>query len=223
MNPKRGSIGPLLPMMRGRIVDPETNKDVKQGESGEMLLAGPNIMLGYLNRPEANAETLVKDAEGTTWLKTGDIARVDEEGPSPLLFLPSRCRLEADGRIFSRRAILHHRPPQRVDQGQGLPGAARRTRGSPPRMPIRRRLRRHRHLERRAADRVPSGIQCARLAPNPPPTCADHHLRTVVLSARGKAESDPSATIQKWMAGKVAHYKQLKGCVYSAPSRRARY
>ncbi|BGP39960.1 hypothetical protein JCM10449v2_003918 [Rhodotorula kratochvilovae] len=80
ISPKRGSIGPLLPMMRGRIVDPETGKDVARGEQGEMLLAGPNVMLGYLNRPEANAETLVRDEEGTVWLKTGDIARVDDEG-----------------------------------------------------------------------------------------------------------------------------------------------
>ena len=37
-------------------------------------------MLGYLNRPDATAETLVKDAEGRIWLKTGDIAYVDEDG-----------------------------------------------------------------------------------------------------------------------------------------------
>lgn len=77
--PTPGSIGPLLPMMRARIVDPETDKDVLDGGSGELLLQGPNIMLGYLNRPEANAETLVKNEDGV-WLKTGDIARVDERG-----------------------------------------------------------------------------------------------------------------------------------------------
>ncbi|BGP55422.1 hypothetical protein JCM8202_003750 [Rhodotorula sphaerocarpa] len=80
MTPRRGSIGPLLPMMQARIVDPETGKDAPRGETGEMLLAGPNIMLGYLNRPEANKETLVTDEKGTIWLRTGDIARVDEDG-----------------------------------------------------------------------------------------------------------------------------------------------
>ncbi|GJN89353.1 hypothetical protein Rhopal_002333-T1 [Rhodotorula paludigena] len=80
ISPKRGSIGPLLPMMRGRIVDPTTGKDVAPGAEGEMLLAGPNVMLGYLNRPEANKETLVTDEHGTIWLRTGDIARVDEDG-----------------------------------------------------------------------------------------------------------------------------------------------
>lgn len=67
-------------MMRGRIVDPTTGKDVAPGAEGEMLLAGPNVMLGYLNRPEANKETLVTDEHGTVWLRTGDIARVDEDG-----------------------------------------------------------------------------------------------------------------------------------------------
>ncbi|ORY92647.1 AMP binding protein [Leucosporidium creatinivorum] len=78
-SPSPGSIGPLLPMMKGRICDPETGEDVKEGEQGEMLLQGPNIMLGYLNRPEANAETLYEDKDGI-WLKTGDIAWVDKRG-----------------------------------------------------------------------------------------------------------------------------------------------
>lgn len=44
-----------------------------------VLLQGPNVMLGYLNRPEANADTIFTDADGT-WLKTGDIAWVDNDG-----------------------------------------------------------------------------------------------------------------------------------------------
>ncbi|GAA5824263.1 hypothetical protein JCM11251_001586 [Rhodosporidiobolus azoricus] len=76
-----GSIGPLIPRMQARLVDPESGKDVARGEAGELWLAGPNVMLGYLNRPEANAETLVQDPQypGTTWLRTGDIGHVDKE------------------------------------------------------------------------------------------------------------------------------------------------
>lgn len=77
--PRPGSIGPLLPMMRGRVVDPETGLDVAPGKEGEMWLQGPNVMLGYLNRAEANAETLFEDKDGI-WLKTGDIAYVDQDG-----------------------------------------------------------------------------------------------------------------------------------------------
>ncbi|GAA5963312.1 hypothetical protein JCM8115_000973 [Rhodotorula mucilaginosa] len=91
ITPRRGSIGPLLPMMRARIVDPETDKDVAPGEAGELLMAGPNIMLGYLNRPEANKETLVTDSEGTVWLKTGDIARV-EDGKKGWFWITDRLK-----------------------------------------------------------------------------------------------------------------------------------
>ncbi|KAM0787739.1 hypothetical protein ACM66B_003796 [Microbotryomycetes sp. NB124-2] len=76
---KSGSIGPLLPSMRARIVNPDSGKDQERNKPGELWLQGPNVMLGYLNRPEANAETLFEDEHGR-WLKTGDIAVVDDEG-----------------------------------------------------------------------------------------------------------------------------------------------
>lgn len=72
---KRGSIGHPLPGMAVRIVDPETGAMRKAGESGLMLLKGPNIMSGYLGRSEKTAEVL---KEG--WYVTGDIAAMDEEG-----------------------------------------------------------------------------------------------------------------------------------------------
>ncbi|GAA5896810.1 hypothetical protein JCM5296_002563 [Sporobolomyces johnsonii] len=78
--PKRGSIGPNLPMLRSRIVDPETGEDLGVGQPGEMLLNAPSIMLGYHRRPDATAETLVKDSNGDVWLRTGDIVYVDDEG-----------------------------------------------------------------------------------------------------------------------------------------------
>ncbi|GAA5881995.1 hypothetical protein JCM16303_003499 [Sporobolomyces ruberrimus] len=77
---RRGSIGPNLPMLRSRIVDPETNEDLGPNKSGELLLCAPSIMLGYHNKPEATAETLVKDENGDIWLKTGDIAHYDDDG-----------------------------------------------------------------------------------------------------------------------------------------------
>ncbi|GAA5909877.1 acyl--CoA ligase [Sporobolomyces salmoneus] len=77
---KRGSIGPNLPMLRGRIVDVETNKDLGPNQSGELLLSAPSIMLGYHNKPEATAETLVTDEKGDIWLRTGDIGHYDDDG-----------------------------------------------------------------------------------------------------------------------------------------------
>lgn len=57
----------------------QTGQNVGFGKEGELWLQGPNTMLGYLNRPAADAETLVTDKDGL-WLRTGDIAYVDEDG-----------------------------------------------------------------------------------------------------------------------------------------------
>lgn len=69
-----GSIGLPAPSTDLRLVDEEGN-DVAIGETGELIVQGPQVMLGYLNRPEETAKT-IKDG----WLYTGDIARMDEQG-----------------------------------------------------------------------------------------------------------------------------------------------
>lgn len=85
VNPLRGenrvgSIGLPLPDMDMRIVsldDGET--DLPVGEAGELLMAGPQIMTGYHNMPDETARVL-KQKDGKTWLYTGDIAKMDEDG-----------------------------------------------------------------------------------------------------------------------------------------------
>jgi acyl-[acyl-carrier-protein]-phospholipid O-acyltransferase / long-chain-fatty-acid--[acyl-carrier-protein] ligase len=72
---KRASIGHPLPGISVRIVNPETSAPVPQGEAGLLLVRGPNVMQGYLNRPEKTAEVL-RDG----WYNTGDIAAMDEDG-----------------------------------------------------------------------------------------------------------------------------------------------
>ena len=71
-----GSVGALIPNTEARLIDPETEKDVPEGEQGEIWVRGPQVMKGYLNNDKATAETLVEDG----WLRTGDIARIDEKG-----------------------------------------------------------------------------------------------------------------------------------------------
>jgi acyl-CoA synthetase (AMP-forming)/AMP-acid ligase II len=71
-----GSVGALIPNTEARLVDPETEEDVPEGEQGEIWIRGPQVMKGYLNNPEATAETLLEDG----WLRTGDIARIDPDG-----------------------------------------------------------------------------------------------------------------------------------------------
>ncbi|PTC01118.1 long-chain-fatty-acid--CoA ligase FadD [Thalassospira xiamenensis] len=70
-----GSIGIPLPSTEIRIMDVETGAEVAQGEAGELQVKGPQVMVGYLNRPDATAESI-----NDGWFATGDIATVDEEG-----------------------------------------------------------------------------------------------------------------------------------------------
>jgi long-chain acyl-CoA synthetase len=73
---REGSIGIPIPSTDAKIVDVETGEtEMPMGESGELIIKGPQIMKGYLNMPEETAETL-KDG----WLHTGDVARMDESG-----------------------------------------------------------------------------------------------------------------------------------------------
>lgn len=73
---KFGSIGPPIPNTEVRLVDPVTGTDVENGGPGEVWIRGPQVMKGYLNRPDAT--TAILDDEG--WLRTGDLGAVDEEG-----------------------------------------------------------------------------------------------------------------------------------------------
>jgi acyl-[acyl-carrier-protein]-phospholipid O-acyltransferase/long-chain-fatty-acid--[acyl-carrier-protein] ligase len=72
---KRGSIGHPLPGITVKIIDPETHEPLGVDAPGLLLVRGPNVMQGYLNRPEKTAEVL-RDG----WYNTGDIATVDEDG-----------------------------------------------------------------------------------------------------------------------------------------------
>jgi acyl-CoA synthetase (AMP-forming)/AMP-acid ligase II len=71
-----GSVGPFLPSTEARLVDPESGEDVAEGETGELWIRGPQMMSGYLEKPEATAETITEDG----WLRTGDMARIDADG-----------------------------------------------------------------------------------------------------------------------------------------------
>jgi fatty-acyl-CoA synthase len=62
-----------------RVVDPVTLAELPPQEVGEIVTHGPQVMLGYWNKPEDSAQTLV-EIDGKTFLRTGDLARVDEDG-----------------------------------------------------------------------------------------------------------------------------------------------
>jgi long-chain acyl-CoA synthetase len=77
--PKPGSFGCPVPGVQARVMDPETLEFLAPGETGELVLAGPNVMQGYWQRPEENARAFV-ERDGVRWMRTGDLVRVDEEG-----------------------------------------------------------------------------------------------------------------------------------------------
>jgi acyl-[acyl-carrier-protein]-phospholipid O-acyltransferase/long-chain-fatty-acid--[acyl-carrier-protein] ligase len=72
---KRGHIGHPLPGVTVRVIDPVTMEAVPEGTPGMLLVRGPNVMMGYLGRPEKTAE-VINDG----WYVTGDIAALDEDG-----------------------------------------------------------------------------------------------------------------------------------------------
>ncbi|VDC00297.1 unnamed protein product [Peniophora sp. CBMAI 1063] len=78
---KIGTVGLLVPNLEARLVvaegpDGEGTEDAKVGEPGEVWVRGPSIMKGYLNRPDATANSITP----TGWFKTGDIGIVDQDG-----------------------------------------------------------------------------------------------------------------------------------------------
>jgi len=72
---KPGSIGRVVPNTEVKIADIDTGAELGRGQEGELLIRGPQIMKGYLNRPQETADSI--DREG--WYHTGDVGYVDDE------------------------------------------------------------------------------------------------------------------------------------------------
>lgn len=79
-----GSVGKMLPGMQAFIANPDTLEPQDPTVRGMLLLRGPNIFNGYMDDPEATAETFVKD-----WFITGDLGRFDDDG---FLYIEGRLR-----------------------------------------------------------------------------------------------------------------------------------
>lgn len=77
---REGSIGLPFPDTFYKIVRVGSEDEVPYGEEGEICISGPTVMLGYLNRPEENANTLRRHADGLVWVHTGDLGIMDEDG-----------------------------------------------------------------------------------------------------------------------------------------------
>ena len=77
---KEGSIGIPFPDTYFKIVKPGTEEEVPYGEEGEIVIAGPTAMKGYLNHPQETEETVNRHSDGLRWVRTGDLGVMDEDG-----------------------------------------------------------------------------------------------------------------------------------------------
>jgi long-chain acyl-CoA synthetase len=73
---RAGSIGLPVPDVDAKIMDFETFQEKPAGEEGELWVRGPQVMIGYWGKPDETAKTITPDG----WLRTGDIARMDQDG-----------------------------------------------------------------------------------------------------------------------------------------------
>ena len=86
---KEGSIGLPFSDTYIKIVKPGTDEELPYGEEGEILLAGPTVMKEYMDNPEETASTLRTHSDGLTWVYTGDLGLMDNEG---FIFFKGRAK-----------------------------------------------------------------------------------------------------------------------------------
>lgn len=77
---KTGTIGIPFPDTLYKIVTPGTNDPVEPGQTGEICISGPTVMMGYLDEEEETAQTLRRHGDGHLWLHTGDLGTIDPDG-----------------------------------------------------------------------------------------------------------------------------------------------
>jgi long-chain acyl-CoA synthetase len=125
---KPGTIGQPLPATRLKLLDKEDpTKAPPPGEPGELVAAGPQVMAGYWNRPDADADSFAIDADGTRWLRTGDVATIDADGFVRVVDRLKDMIAVAGFKVFPSRieTILYTHPAVREALVIGVPDAYR--------------------------------------------------------------------------------------------------
>jgi long-chain acyl-CoA synthetase len=117
---KPGSIGTPIRGVQMRVVDNSDN-EVPQGEVGEIVIRGPNVMKGYWQRPEATAEA-IRDG----WFHTGDLARVDEDGYFYIVDRKKDMIIRGGYNVYPREIeeVLYEHPAVAEAAVIGLPHSA---------------------------------------------------------------------------------------------------
>jgi long-chain acyl-CoA synthetase len=116
---KAGTIGMPLPDTVARVADPEDpSRTLPPGKAGELAVKGPQVMLGYWNRPDESAEVL-RDG----WLLTGDMAVMDEEGYFTIVDRKKDLIIAGGYNIYPREVeeVLHEHPKVQEVAVAGVP------------------------------------------------------------------------------------------------------
>ena len=117
-----GSIGLPLPGIEAAILNQETGEPVPIGETGELVVKGPNVMQGYWNRP-ADTQAILSNG----WLRTGDIARMDEDGYFYIVERIKDMIITGGFNVYPREVeeVLYHHPAVAEAAVVGVPDAYR--------------------------------------------------------------------------------------------------
>jgi long-chain acyl-CoA synthetase len=123
---KMGTVGLPFPDTDTKIVDVETGaRELPVGESGELCVAGPQVMKGYWNKPEESANVLRPDASGRIWFHTGDVARMDEDGYTSIIQRKKDMIIVDGYNVYPSdvESVLYAHPAVRLAAVIGIPDA----------------------------------------------------------------------------------------------------
>lgn len=125
---KSGTIGQPIIATRVRLVDKEDpSKPAPEGEPGEIVLAGPQMMQGYWERPETDDSTFTVDAAGQKWLRTGDVGQIDDDGFIKIVDRLKDMIAVAGFKVFPKHIedVLYRHPAVKEALVVGMPDAYR--------------------------------------------------------------------------------------------------
>jgi len=120
---KPGTIGQPLPATRLRLVDKaDPTLDVAEGEPGEIVACGPQIMKGYWNRADADGDVFISNPDGK-WLRTGDVGTIDADGFVKIVDRLKDMISVSGFKVFPSQieAVLYHHPAVKEALVIGLP------------------------------------------------------------------------------------------------------
>ena len=120
---QRGGIGLPLPSTEAKIVDLKSDRELAPGETGELVVRGPQVMKGYWNRPQETSEVLAADG----WLRTGDIGRMSADGFFEIIDRKKNVIWVADQPVYPREIeeVLYEHPKVLEAVVVGVPPAAK--------------------------------------------------------------------------------------------------